>query len=127
MSEQGKTWTPDWSLPFTYAVENFYGIRDDHVIRLGKQAALRMPCSDGYDNRARVTMQRLADCGTACAGISDPAAAIREAREAMQMTLDYDTMDAGDFEKKYGGRDKAHWLGTRVRLRSALAKLGGAA
>lgn len=59
--------------------------------------------------------------------ISEAAAAIREAREAMQMTLDYDAMETDDFEKKYGGRDKAHWLGTRVRLRSALAKLGGTA
>ena len=70
----------------------------------------------GHSDTARANMLRIVECVNALAGVEDPAAAIREAMEAMKSLIegwDFDEIGQVDGELV-------------ERLRAALAKLGGA-
>lgn len=71
---------------------------------------------------------RARECVNACAGMDDPAAAIRAAREALRGLLTTDTYWIDDcIERANDGDDDADALWKQIqKARSALAGLGGA-
>ena len=82
----------------------------------------------GHSDTARANMLRIVECVNALAGVEDPAAAIREAREALQEAIHTHEVQMEMFPPNEVGHGvvRGSWLNTPDKLRSALAKLGGA-
>lgn len=82
----------------------------------------------GNPGLAAANAARFAACWNACIEMEDPAAAIREAREALQEAIHTHEVQMEMFPPNEVGHGvvRGSWLNTPDKLRSALAKLGGA-